>query len=251
MNTKKSIFYLFLGISTYALAMDRPDGWSPSRPSTSGRSSRPRPQAINYGAAPQLDAQGQPAATPAPAATQTVPPAYAHAPNVPAVNFFMNPIPAANPQTPVTNPMHIINLQPIDPALVQAQLGAPGFVATPKERDRLRKIEKDLDKIEEILKEMGIDLALTAVSAISLDPITVAFSASGALINIPKLAYYYGNMQKHIFFLSSSDTSPAAKARLKQLAPRLQTVSRVIAKGPEKLHKLIRAFSKEDPKEAK
>lgn len=247
MKRNISIFYLFLMATVLTGAMDRPDNWAPSRPSTSGRPSRPRPQAVNYGAAPQLDAQAQPVQPAHPAAPAPVAlPAYATGHNN-AVNFFMNYTPAANPQTPVTNPMHIINTgAPV------ANPTQPISAAIPaKERDRLQKIERDLDKIEELLKDMGINLALTAVSAVSLDPIAVAFTGADALINIPKLAYYYGNMQKHIFYLSSSKTSPEAKARLKQLTPRLQTVSRVIAKGPESLQKFIKTFSKEDPKEAK
>ncbi|GMU18846.1 MAG: hypothetical protein AMXMBFR12_00380 [Candidatus Babeliales bacterium] len=212
---------VFLGLPASLLAMDDPNSWQrPQRPSQSGRPPRPRPTAVNYGAAP-LD----------PITTDNNTPAYI-------------------PQPPqVTNPMHIITTTPT-PAPTQTTAIAQQSISA-KERERLGKIKKDLDKIEELLKEMGIDLALTAVSAVSLDPITVAFTGTGALIHIPKLAYYYGNMQKHIFYLSSSKTSPEAKARLKELTPRLQAVARVIAKGPEKLQKLIKKFSKEESKEAK
>lgn len=203
----------FLGLPTnLLLAMDDPNNWQrPQRPSQSGRPPRPRPTAVNYGATP-LD----------PTATGSG--------NI--------------PQPPqVTNPMHIITTTPTPaptkaPAIAQQNISA-------KEQERLVKIKKDLDKIEKLLKEMGINLALTAVSAISLDPITIAFTGADALINIPQLAYYYGNMQKHILFLSSPKTSSEAKVRLEELTPRLQAVSRVIAKGPEKLQKLIKKFSKE------
>lgn len=208
----------------------------PSRPSLPGssRPSRRRPTAV-YGATPLvLDQQNQ---TPVPAATPAAAPVYGLAP--------MNPQTPAQPT--VTNPMHIITTTQAGPAAVTPQLQT----MTVKEQDRLRKIEKDLGKIEDVLKEMGIDLGAAAVSAAFLDPIGAAFSASSSVINIPKLAYFYGNMQKHILFLSSSKTSPAAQARLKQLTPRLQTVSRVIAKGPESLQKLIKKFSKEETKEAK
>lgn len=131
----------------------------------------------------------------------------------------MNPL---HPQpSQVTNPMHIITTTPT-PTPTQATAIAQQNISA--------KEQEQLDKIEEMLKEMGIHLALTAVSAISLDPITVAFTGADALINIPQLAYYYGNMQKHILFLSSPKTSPKAKAKLKELTPQLQAVSRVIAK---------------------
>lgn len=225
----------FLGLPASLLAMDDPNSWQrPQRPSQSGRPPRPRPTAVNYGAAPL-------ASTATGIGSQT---------NDTEINLLMNPLHDTIPQPPqATNPMHIITTIPT-PAPTQATVIAQQSISA-KEQERLGKIKKDLDKIEELLKEMGIDLALTAVSAVSLDPITVAFTGAGALINIPKLAYYYGNMQKHILYLSSSKTSPEAKARLKELTPRLQAVSRVIAKGPEKLQKLIKKFSKEESKEAK
>lgn len=216
------------------------DVTTPLRPSMPGssRPSRPRPQGI-YGATPLLDTQ-----TVAPTATATLP--AIQPPAVITAPVINTPTPA---QPQVTNPMYVINTgttpaaATADPTFTQAM--------TAKEQDRLGKIEKDLNKIEDVLKEMGIDLGAAAVSAAFLDPIGAAFSASSSVINIPKLAYYYGNMQKHIFYLSSSKTSPEAKARLARLTPRLQTVSRVIAKGPESLQKLIKKISKEKTKEAK
>lgn len=242
---KKLLFVTVIIANGLLFAMDRPDNWKPSRPSGSGR---PRPQVINFGTAPVLETQAQLAPTNVPAAAPIIAPVYGTPP--------MNPMHIINTQTPaqpqVTNPMHIINTGTI-PAAATPIPAAPALVQVinDKEQDRLDKIEKDLDKIEDVLKEMGIDLGCAALSAACLDPIGAAFSASSSVINIPKLAYYYGNMQKHIFFLSSSKTSPAAQARLKQLTPRLQAVSRVLAKGPESLQKLIKKFSKEEPKEAK
>lgn len=128
---------------------------------------------------------------------------------------------------------------------------------TSKERDRLDKIEKDLDKIVEVLKEMGFDLVATALSGAALDPIGAAFAASNSFITVPKLIYYFGNMEKHILFLSTSKTSPAAKAKLKELTPRLKAVSQVIikvAKAPKALKELAQQIitslssSKSEPK---
>lgn len=257
-----SLFIIaLLGLPSHLLiAMDAPDGWQPQRPSQSGssRPPRPRPTAVNYGATTPLNQTTAPAD---PADNAQVTDAE--------LNFFMNPVPAAasqtspiDPQTSgnptnyhgfmlsnnpvptqpqVTNPMHIINTQPqnLGPAATAAQ---PQRM-TPKERDRLNKIEKDLDKIEEVLKEMLFDAGATALSAAGLDFIGAAFAASNSVITVPKLVYYYGNMQKHIFFLSSSKTSPEAKERLKKLVPRLKVVSRFIAKGPEILQRLAKKVS--------
>lgn len=239
----------FIGLySNIISTMDRPNGWQPIRPSNSGHPLRPRPQAINYGIAPIVINQNN----------TTVPRPPAVADNS-AMIFFLNPLNAPQAQDALTatetapvviNPMHIITTTPPgteSSSTANAQVKS----ITPKEHERLLKIEKDLDKIEEVLKEMGFDLAATALSAAGLDPIGAAFSASNSVITIPKLAYYYGNMQKHIFYLSSSNTSPEAKARLTLLAPRLQKISKIVAKGPEKLQKLIKKISKEEPKEAK
>lgn len=253
---KKLLLVTLIIANGLLFAMDRPDGWQPARPSGSGRPPRLRPQAINYGTAPALVPQVTPvvpAATPGRIPTQqeqeyndTL---YGPTPLNPMHIINTH---AVHGQPVITNPMHIINTGTI-PAAATPMAAAPATVQaiSAKEQDRLDKIENDLDKIEDVLKDMGIDLACAALSAACLDPIGAAFSASSSLIHIPKLAYYYGNMQKHIFFLSSSKTSPEAKARLKQLTPRLQTVSRVLAKGPENLQKLIKKFSKEEPKEAK
>lgn len=248
MNKVLLIITMLFGIhSNMILAMNAPDGWQPNRPSESGRPSRPRPQAINYGTPPKINPNNTPIlATPSTTTDDA------------AMNFFLNPfnepqVPtstasqATTPGTVTINPMHIINTGTESISTATAQVRS----ITPKEIERLQKIKKDLDEIEEVLKEMGFDLAATALSAAGLDPIGAAFSASNSIITIPKLAYYYGNMQKHIFYLSSNKTSPEAKAQLKQLTPRLQVVSKVIAKGPEKLQKLIKKFSKDKPLEAK
>lgn len=275
---KKSlrILFVFMVLPSITLTMDDPNKWQPTRPSGSGRPShprpqvinfgipnpnptnppaidtldeliiqpvqpslpgssrpsRPRPQVINFGTAPNLNIQNQPVV---PAATPIAPPTPGTAP--------MNPMHIINTQTPtqptVTNPMHIITTTTPAPTAAAPQSQA----MSAKEKERIGKIDKDLDKIEKSLKEMGWSFGEGALSAAGFDPIGTVGGVAMGLYHLGKINVLLVRVMHTSQKLSKG--SPAAIAARDARLPRISKLNNAI----EKLKSIF--SSEKEAKEAK
>lgn len=222
------IFIIFLGIQSQSiLAMDPPD-WKPSRPSGSGK---PRPTAIHFGTSPLTQQAPESFANPLHESTDS-------SADDAALSFYMNPVPAAatqtthpmhiiNTQTPaqpqVTNPMHIITTTPA-PTTTTPQLAG----MSDKERARIGKLDKDLDKIEKSLKEMGWNFGEGALSAAGFDPIGTVGGVATGLYNLGKSTALFARVMYTSQKLSKG--SPAAKAARDARLPRISKINNAIEK---------------------
>lgn len=210
---KISLIIILLGLSTGLLpAMDAPDGWQrPNRPSQPGRPPRPsRPTAVYYGATP-INPNIATATDASPVQDTT---------NTAAMSFFLNPLQETQ-QPQITNPMHIINTQTQTPQPITTQQ-SQGM--STKERDRLAKINHDLDKIEAALKDMGWDFGGAALSAAGFDPIGTVGGVGMGLYRLGKINV----LLLRVMYTSQklAKASPEAKAERDKLLPRISKVSK-------------------------